>query len=538
MTISRRRPAAVLFDFDGTLVDTEPHWIAAEIEVSRRHGGTWTYQDALGEVGQAADRMAEHLVDNVVAAQGASDVDATGMYEEVLDEVVARCAASDDLFTPGAREILADVRAAGTPMALVTASPRRVLDSVLRRFPEDTFGITVAGDEVDACKPDPGPYLTAARSLGVDPADCLVVEDSPSGAASGNAAGAVVVAVRSMVPVPHAPRRLRLRGLRGVSASDLFDLYDEGAGGSAGGELTGVRTGLLQPGERVTLTDPKGRRHSVVLQPGRSFHTTKGGIAHEDLLGGPEGVVVTSTGGMQFLVMRPLMSEFTVTMPREAAVIYPKDAAQILMWTDIFPGARVLEAGVGSGALSIALLRALGTDGRLHSYERREDFAAVARRNVESFLGGPHPAWELTVGDLVAAIADEPIDRAILDMLAPWECVDAVGERLVPGGVLTCYVATTTQMGRVMDTLRAHGGFTEPHATETTTRDWHAEGLAIRPAHATTGHTGFLVVSRRLAPGVNAPMRKRRPAPGAYGPDYTGPRPANISAEYQAKPAQ
>ncbi len=301
--------------------------------------------------------------------------------------------------------------------------------------------------------------------------------------------------------------------------------------------LSGVKTGLLQPGDRVTLTDSKGRRKSIVLREGATWHTTKGAVSHDDLIGGPEGVTVTSVGGMQYLAFRPLMSEFMVSMPRDAAVIYPKDAAQILMWTDIYPGARVLEAGVGSGALSLALLRAIGPDGSLHSYERRQQFADVARGNVETFLGGPHPAWTLTVGDLVEAITDDPIDRAILDMLAPWECIDAVGERLVAGGVLTCYVATATQLGKVADTFRAHGGFTEPHATETTVRDWHAEGLAIRPGHGTSGHTGFLITSRRLAPGVAAPMRKRRPAPGAYGPDYQGPRPANIPAELGGREA-
>lgn len=301
--------------------------------------------------------------------------------------------------------------------------------------------------------------------------------------------------------------------------------------------LSGVKTGPLQPGDRVTLTDSKGRRKSIVLREGATWHTTKGAVSHDDLIGGPEGVTVTSVGGMQYLAFRPLMSEFMVSMPRDAAVIYPKDAAQILMWTDIYPGARVLEAGVGSGALSLALLRAIGPDGSLHSYERRQQFADVARGNVEAFLGGPHPAWTLTVGDLVEAITDDPIDRAILDMLAPWECIDAVGERLVAGGVLTCYVATATQLGKVADTFRAHGGFTEPHATETTVRDWHAEGLAIRPGHGTSGHTGFLITSRRLAPGVAAPMRKRRPAPGAYGPDYQGPRPANIPAELGGREA-
>lgn len=292
--------------------------------------------------------------------------------------------------------------------------------------------------------------------------------------------------------------------------------------------LSGVRRGPLAAGERVTLTDSKGRRKSLLLKEGATWHTTKGAVSHDELIGGPEGVTIKSVGGMQYLALRPLLCEFMVAMPREAAVIYPKDAAQILMWADIFPGARVLEAGVGSGALTMALLRAIGPEGQLHSYERRQQFADVARKNVEFFIDGEHPAWQLTVGDLVEEISDDRLDRVILDMLAPWECIEAVGERLEPGGVVCCYVATATQLGRVTDTFRAHGGFTEPHATETTVRDWHAEGLAIRPGHGTSAHTGFLVISRRLAPGVSAPMRKRRPSPGAYGPDYNGPRPANI----------
>lgn len=296
---------------------------------------------------------------------------------------------------------------------------------------------------------------------------------------------------------------------------------------------SGVRQGPLEPGERVTLTDPKGRRHSLVLEAGKVFHTTKGGIEHDALIGGPDGVVVVASGGVKYLAFRPLMNEFTVSMPRGAAVIYPKDAAQIVMLTDIFPGARVLEAGVGSGALSMSLLRAIGPHGKLYSYERREDFAQIAQANVEKFIGGPHPAWEVRVGDLVEAIGDEQVDRAILDMLAPWECVDAVAQHMVPGGVLCCYVATTTQMGRTMDTLRAHGGWTEPSANEFTQRAWHAEGLAIRPAHSTSGHTGFLIFSRRLALGVTAPLRSRRPAPGAYGPDYTGPRPLGMPTDAQ-----
>ena len=296
-------------------------------------------------------------------------------------------------------------------------------------------------------------------------------------------------------------------------------------------EPSGVRTGALVAGERVALTDPKGRRHSILLAPGGVFHTTKGGISHDQLIGGPDGQVVTSAGGVAYVAFRPLLEEFTVTMPRGATVVYPKDAAHILMQADIFPGARVLEAGAGSGALSLHLLRAIGTGGRLYSYERRADFAQIARKNVETFFGGPHPAWELRLGDLVETIGPEPIDRAVLDMLAPWECLDAVGEVLEAGGVLCCYVATTTQLGRTMDTLRTHGGFTEPVAREYSAREWHAEGLAIRPGHGTSGHTGFLIFSRRLAHGTKAPLRRRRPAPGAYGPDYTGPRPAGVTSE-------
>jgi tRNA (adenine57-N1/adenine58-N1)-methyltransferase len=210
--------------------------------------------------------------------------------------------------------------------------------------------------------------------------------------------------------------------------------------------LSGVRTGPLREGERVTLCDPKGRRHSVRLAAGAVFHTTKGGIGHDELIGAPEGSVARSVGGVSYVVFRPLLEEFTVTMPRGATVIYPKDAAHILMQTDIYPGARVLEAGVGSGALSLHLLRAIGETGQLFSYERRDDFAVIARRNVETFFGSPPPAWELRLGDLVEVIGNEPVDRAILDMLAPWECLEAVGQVLEPGGLLCCYVATTTQL--------------------------------------------------------------------------------------------
>ena len=288
-------------------------------------------------------------------------------------------------------------------------------------------------------------------------------------------------------------------------------------------ELSGVRLGPLEAGERITLTDPKGRRHSMVLAGGGQFHTAKGSVSHDDLISQPEGVVVTSTGGTPFLAMRPLLNEFTVRMPRGAAVIYPKDAAQILMSADIFPGARVLEAGAGSGALTCSLLRAIGPSGRLTSYERREDFARLARRNVESFFSAGPSNWELRIGDLLASLTSEPLDRVVLDMLAPWDCIAPLAEVLVPGGVFCAYVTTTTQLAQTVETLRAHTGFAEPEATESLVRAWHVEGLAVRPRHDMVGHTGFVITARRMAPGFTAPLRKRRPAHGAYGDDYKGP---------------
>jgi tRNA (adenine57-N1/adenine58-N1)-methyltransferase len=286
---------------------------------------------------------------------------------------------------------------------------------------------------------------------------------------------------------------------------------------------SGVRLGPLAAGERVTLTDPKGRRHSVVLTAGAQFHTAKGPVNHDQLISQPEGVVVTTAGGTAFVAMRPLLNEFTVTMRRGAAVIYPKDAGQILMSADIFPGARVLEAGAGSGALTCSLIRVIGPTGRLISYERREDFANLARRNVESFFGTSPDNWELRLGDLVTSLTEEPLDRVILDMLAPWDCIAALAELLVPGGVFCAYVTTTTQLAQTVETLRAHTGFTEPEATESLVRGWHVEGLAVRPRHDMVGHTGFVITARRMAPGFTAPLRKRRPAPGAYGDDYKGP---------------
>ncbi|WP_418276997.1 tRNA (adenine-N1)-methyltransferase [Isoptericola jiangsuensis] len=281
-----------------------------------------------------------------------------------------------------------------------------------------------------------------------------------------------------------------------------------------------VRRGPLRVGDKVQLTDPKGRMHTITLAENATFHTHKGYFRHEELIGRPEGWVVTNTAGIEYLALRPLLSDFVLSMPRGAAVVYPKDAGQIVQMADIFPGARVVEAGVGSGALTMSLLRAVGDAGELHSIERREDFAAIARGNVETFFGGEHPAWQLHVGDLADRVDDvvEPgsVDRVVLDMLAPWENIDAVARVLAPGGVLVCYVATATQLSRTAEDLRADGRFAEPTAWESMVRGWHLEGLAVRPQHRMIGHTGFLVSARRLADGVEPPERKRRPAKGAH----------------------
>jgi tRNA (adenine57-N1/adenine58-N1)-methyltransferase len=271
----------------------------------------------------------------------------------------------------------------------------------------------------------------------------------------------------------------------------------------------------FEAGDRVQLTDPKGRLHTITLEPGKQFHTHRGAIEHDQLIGAPEGSVVQSSGGTSYLALRPLLTDYVLSMPRGAAVIYPKDAAQILMQADIHPGARVIEAGAGSGALTCSLLRAVGDTGRVVSYERREDHLVHARRNVETFFGGIPSNWELRHADLADHPVAEVADRVVLDMLSPWEVLPVVSAALRPGGVVVGYVATTTQLSRLVEALRSDSGYTEPHSWECLQRSWHVVGLAVRPDHRMQGHTAFLVSARRLAPGVVSPTRQRRPAKSA-----------------------
>ena len=271
-------------------------------------------------------------------------------------------------------------------------------------------------------------------------------------------------------------------------------------------------SGPFQSGDRVQLTDPKGRHYTLVLAEGGQYHTHRGGILHDDVIGRPEGSVITSAGGTSYLALRPLLADYVLSMPRGAQVIYPKDAAQIVMWGDIFPGARVLEAGAGSGALTCSLLRAVGASGSVLSYEVRADHAEHAERNVTEFFGTRPSNWDLRVRDL--AEHDGEVDRVVLDMVSPWDVLPTVARSLVPGGVLLAYVATTTQLSRVTEALREQQFWTEPQSWETLLRPWHAVGLAVRPEHRMVAHTAFLVSTRRLADGVVPPRPQRRPSKG------------------------
>jgi tRNA (adenine57-N1/adenine58-N1)-methyltransferase len=275
--------------------------------------------------------------------------------------------------------------------------------------------------------------------------------------------------------------------------------------------------GYFSAGDRIQLTDPKGKLYSFTITPGKEWHTHKGWIVHDELIGLPEGSVVSTTAGLKFTAFKPLLADYVLTMPRGATIVYPKDAAMIVGLADIYPGARVLEAGVGSGALTISLLRAVGPSGKVNSIERRADFAENSHSNVSNYFGEKPSNWSLSVGDLQDQNFESEYDRVVLDMLAPWECVDLAARALRPGGVFLAYVATTTQLSVTAEALKDDGRFTEPESSETIVRGWHHEGLAVRPQQRMIGHTGFLIQSRRMAPGVEVLARRRRPAKGSYG---------------------
>jgi tRNA (adenine57-N1/adenine58-N1)-methyltransferase len=271
---------------------------------------------------------------------------------------------------------------------------------------------------------------------------------------------------------------------------------------------------VFKPGDKVQLTGPKGRLNTITLVKGGAFGTHRGDLKHDDIIGKADGSVVANQNGVEYLALKPLLNDFVLSMPRGAAIIYPKDAAQILVEGDIFPGAVVVEAGVGSGALSMYLLRAIGDSGELHSFERRSEFAEIAAGNVKSQTGSNPKNWKIHLGDLQEQLPKklkpQSVDRVVLDMLAPWECIDECATALAPGGLIIIYVATVTQLSRVAEDIRSSRLFTEPNAFESLVRPWHLQGLAVRPEHRMIGHTGFLLTARRLAPGAVLPQFKTK----------------------------
>lgn len=280
------------------------------------------------------------------------------------------------------------------------------------------------------------------------------------------------------------------------------------------------RRGPFRYGERVQVTDVKGAKNTFQLDPRGYFQSVRGSFHHRDVVGRDEGTVITTDTGHELLLLRPLLADYVLSMPRGAQVVYAKDSGQVVAMGDIFPGARVIEAGVGSGALTMNLLSAVGEGGHLLSVERRHDFAQIAASNVDCWFGRHHPAWELRAGDFNEVVSrhvdNGSVDRIVLDMLAPWECVSQGARALVPGGVLLAYVATVTQLSRMVEALRHSGLFTEPESWESLVRTWNVDGLSVRPDHRMVAHTGFLLTARRLAAGSRPLARKRPPARGAY----------------------
>jgi tRNA (adenine57-N1/adenine58-N1)-methyltransferase len=249
-------------------------------------------------------------------------------------------------------------------------------------------------------------------------------------------------------------------------------------------------------GDKVLLLDRKGRRYLITLTEGGEFHTHAGPVPHADLIGREEGVTVRSTAGSRFTAVRPTLAEFVLKMPRGAQVIYPKDLGQILMLADIFPGARVLEAGVGSGALSMTLLRA-GAD--VTGYELRADFAARAQANVAAFVGADASSrYRVEERDVYDGIDEAALDRIVLDLPEPWRVVKHAEEALRPGGIFVAYLPSISQVAQLRDAI-AESAFGMASTVEVLLRGWHVEGQAVRPDHRMVGHTGFLTSARLLA---------------------------------------
>jgi tRNA (adenine57-N1/adenine58-N1)-methyltransferase len=256
-----------------------------------------------------------------------------------------------------------------------------------------------------------------------------------------------------------------------------------------------VEPATLRDGERVLLVDAKERQYLITLRAGASFHTHMGIVGHDDLIGAADGSTVTGSTGRRFLVVRPTLSDVVLKMPRGAQVIYPKDLAAIMVLADIAPGLSVLEAGVGSGALSMALLRA---GAEVVGYELREDFAERARANVEALVG-KRPRYRVEIRDVYDGIEERGLDRIVLDLPEPWRVLPHAEVAMRPGGILCCYLPTINQTSELRNALR-HSAFGMAATVEVLHRTWHVEARSVRPDHRMVGHTGFLTTARLLVP--------------------------------------
>ncbi len=268
-------------------------------------------------------------------------------------------------------------------------------------------------------------------------------------------------------------------------------------------------------GELIVLRDERGRRSLIELRDGATWHSHSGAVEHDRFIGAPEGTSVATPKGVEIIALRPTREDFILKMQRGAQVVYPKDQAMIIGLADIRPGMDVVEAGAGSGALTLALLDAVGPEGSVHSVERRDDHAADARRNVERFRSGPVANWRLDVGDVADVLATTSAHRVVLDLPEPWHALDGAASALSPGGMILTYLPSVPQVMQITEALWGHGSFTDVATSETLVRGWDVDGMAVRPAHRMVAHTAFLTRARRVPPrdeGGPPLPRKRRVA--------------------------
>lgn len=261
----------------------------------------------------------------------------------------------------------------------------------------------------------------------------------------------------------------------------------------------------LASGDRIHLVDKKGRHYVLTLKAGESYQFSGQKIAHDAIIGRPDGTIVTLSGGKKLLALRPTFRDYVLKMPRGAQVLYPKDLALIVMWADVYPGARVFEAGTGSGALTMALLRAVGPRGLVVTYEMRNDFARMARMNIDRYMGPTTNLMALhkNVYEGIELVDDGiPFDRVVLDLPEPWQVVPSAARVLRTGGIYLSFVPTVPQVMQTVEALERAAVFTMVETFETLLRTWSVDGRSVRPDHRMVAHSGFITVARKVEPGV------------------------------------